>query len=349
MNLWQIIPEDCRTLSVVGMAKNTGKTVTLNRLITEGVNARIPLGLTSIGRDGEKEDVVTGTEKPGISVIPGTLLATTDLCLQRSTARTEILHTTQELTPMGQVVLARVRQSGEIELAGPNTNQGIQRVCQLMQEMGAGRILVDGAINRISSASPAVTDGCILATGAALGRNMQQVVRATVYQVSLLKIPSWKGSAGLVEDDMDKILPTGCAAGIMDDENRLRFLPISTVLTGGKEIARNLKEHDTTVFIRGGLTNATVRDFLNSRDGVQHITLVVENATKIFMEERDWRIAGKRGLQVKVLQAVRLIMVTINPWSPGGWEFDASMFQKTVSEGIYPIPAINILGRGEEK
>lgn len=34
------------------------------------------LGLTSIGRDGESTDVVTGTEKPGIFVREGTLIAT---------------------------------------------------------------------------------------------------------------------------------------------------------------------------------------------------------------------------------------------------------------------------------
>ena len=33
------------------------------------------LGLTSIGRDGESTDVVTGTEKPSIFVPAGTLIA----------------------------------------------------------------------------------------------------------------------------------------------------------------------------------------------------------------------------------------------------------------------------------
>ena len=38
------------------------------------------LGLTSIGRDGESTDVVTGTEKPGIFVREGTLIATARIC-----------------------------------------------------------------------------------------------------------------------------------------------------------------------------------------------------------------------------------------------------------------------------
>ena len=68
------------SVSLLGMCKNAGKTTTLNRL-TGGIRrAGKTLAVTSIGRDGESTDVVTGTEKPGIFVYAGTLFATsTDL------------------------------------------------------------------------------------------------------------------------------------------------------------------------------------------------------------------------------------------------------------------------------
>ena len=52
-----------RSVSFIGMSKNAGKTTTLNFFIekTRGVKT---LGLSSIGRDGESLDRVTGTEKP---------------------------------------------------------------------------------------------------------------------------------------------------------------------------------------------------------------------------------------------------------------------------------------------
>ena len=66
---------ETKTMSIVGMCKNAGKTTMLNWLLTAG-HLRGTLGLTSIGRDGESTDVVTGTEKPGIFVREGTLIAT---------------------------------------------------------------------------------------------------------------------------------------------------------------------------------------------------------------------------------------------------------------------------------
>ena len=55
-----------RSVSIIGMCKNAGKTTVLNRLIQELSHSGQVLALTSIGRDGEDKDLVTGTKKPGI-------------------------------------------------------------------------------------------------------------------------------------------------------------------------------------------------------------------------------------------------------------------------------------------
>ena len=65
-----------RSLSIIGMCKNAGKTTVLNKLIAELNESSVCLGLTSIGRDGESTDLVTRTAKPGIYVYEGTLVAT---------------------------------------------------------------------------------------------------------------------------------------------------------------------------------------------------------------------------------------------------------------------------------
>ena len=51
---------ETKTMSIVGMCKNAGKTTMLNWLLTQG-HLQGTLGLTSIGRDGESTDIVTGT------------------------------------------------------------------------------------------------------------------------------------------------------------------------------------------------------------------------------------------------------------------------------------------------
>jgi len=71
--------DQVRTMSIVGMCKNAGKTTVLNWILSEVQRGKC-MALTSIGRDGESTDVVTGTEKPSIFVPSGTLIATPAIC-----------------------------------------------------------------------------------------------------------------------------------------------------------------------------------------------------------------------------------------------------------------------------
>lgn len=66
MGLLDKIQENYKTLSIVGMSKNAGKTTALNYLIEEAMDEGVILGITSTGRDGESVDLVTETEKPRI-------------------------------------------------------------------------------------------------------------------------------------------------------------------------------------------------------------------------------------------------------------------------------------------
>ena len=59
MTLFELVVEKkVKSLSIIGMAKNVGKTVTLNYLIEQSTKRNMVLGLTSAGRDGEKIDAV---------------------------------------------------------------------------------------------------------------------------------------------------------------------------------------------------------------------------------------------------------------------------------------------------
>ncbi|MDW7670865.1 MAG: hypothetical protein SCK57_05370 [Bacillota bacterium] len=355
MNLWTLIPADIQTVSVIGMAKNAGKTMTLNRLIVEAREAGKQLGLTSIGRDGELEDVVTGTEKPGIEVDRGMLLATTDMCLDRSDARVEILETTDERTPVGQVVIVRVKQRGRVELAGPDTSSGIRRVCQVMLARGAKQVLVDGALNRKSSASPAITDASILSSGAVLDRDMHRVVKETAHQIHLLELPLWEprecSLKKMKPEDrgMDKWLPKAYAAGVMSENGMIRALNLSTALNSGKEIGRAMMKTDQGVLIRGSLTGRTLKDLASCTDLYRHMPLIIEDATRIFISGRDWQIWQKRGLRICVLRKTKLLFVTINPWSPGGWRFDGQTFLDEMIREADPVRVINVMGGEESK
>ena len=135
---------ETKTMSIVGMCKNAGKTTMLNWLLTAG-HLRGTLGLTSIGRDGESTDVVTGTEKPGIFVREGTLIATAKDMLRLGDVTKEILMTTGIPTPLGEVVIMRARSAGYVQLAGPSITTQLRSVSESFFALGAEKSVIDGA------------------------------------------------------------------------------------------------------------------------------------------------------------------------------------------------------------
>jgi hypothetical protein len=133
-------------LAVLGMAKNAGKTVTLNRILAWAADQTSIFGITSIGRDGEPEDVLTKTKKPAITLYPGMLFATGEQWLKNATLTYELLEHTAIQTYFGTIVIGRVTQKGEIQVSGANTNAEHERVMQRLEANGASRVLVDGAM-----------------------------------------------------------------------------------------------------------------------------------------------------------------------------------------------------------
>ena len=121
-----------QSISIVGMCKNAGKTTMLNWLLAHTGRQQV-LGLTSIGRDGESTDVVTGTEKPSIFVPAGTLIATAKDMLRLGDVTQEILVTTGIPTPL---IIMRARSDGYVQLAGPSITAQLKEVSKTFLSWG---------------------------------------------------------------------------------------------------------------------------------------------------------------------------------------------------------------------
>ena len=57
-----------RSLSIVGLEKNTGKTVCLNYILGRLNQLGVECAVTSIGIDGEQTDAVYGSAKPELTL-----------------------------------------------------------------------------------------------------------------------------------------------------------------------------------------------------------------------------------------------------------------------------------------
>ncbi|MDE1929242.1 MAG: hypothetical protein KGI36_18850, partial [Burkholderiales bacterium] len=199
--LWRRIRDDgMAVVSVMGMTKNTGKTVTLNHLLACAAADKVDVGLTSIGRDGEACDAVYAIPKPPVLVWPGTVVATARDTLLRAGVRTKLLAGSGIDSPLGEILLVKVLDHGEMEVAGASRSADQRRAIESLRRCGAAQIFVDGALGRSHHASPALADGVVLATGAAIGGGIADVLRKTRDRLAILAIP-----------EADAALRAGCA------------------------------------------------------------------------------------------------------------------------------------------
>ena len=162
MYLLEELSQKYKTVSIVGMAKNAGKTTALNYLIEEAMDEGIVLGITSTGRDGESTDLVTGTDKPRVFLDTDTIVSVPEKLYELADAGLEILKMTEYGSSLGRIMLCRVVTSGYVQVAGPVINASHAKMCEEMLGFGAELILIDGAIDRKSIAAPETSDAISL-------------------------------------------------------------------------------------------------------------------------------------------------------------------------------------------
>lgn len=341
MRLIEIIKKNkYKTVSIVGLAKNAGKTVALNYLIEESIRNNMTIGITSIGRDGEKVDIITRTEKPSIFVSKGMYVATAKNAMLISDVLLEILEATDINTPMGEVIISRVIRGGHIQLAGPVTASHMKYVCDRMNFYGADLVYVDGAVDRKASSSPAITDACIISTGAVLSRDMKKVINMTAFAVECFKLNE-------VSSNIKNIILKNYKTSIIENFEEVIVPKVEVSLVNGKRISELINENTTHVFIKGAITSRFLKD-ISENKYYKNIIIVIEDGTKIFVDINTWNDLKAKGLKINVLNKIEVIAVTLNPLSPEGYYFDSEEFKNKISHYISDVKIIDVLSGGDE-
>ena len=293
-----------QSMSIVGMCKNAGKTTMLNWLLAHTGRQQV-LGLTSIGRDGESTDVVTGTEKPSIFVPAGTLIATAKDMLRLGDVTQEILVTTGIPTPLGEVIIMRARSDGYVQLAGPSITAQLKEVSKTFFELGATQSIIDGALGRKSLGARNVADGIVLCTGASYNMSMDKVIEDTANFCRLMDLPK------------AETLPLEAADGL----------------------EACVKEHGAAL-VTGALTDTMVVPLLRSgllRGG----RLVVADPSKVLLKPDTLDKLAVREVSLQTKDAARTLCVTVNPVSAYGWKFDKDVFIDRMRQSV-KVPVINV-------
>ena len=150
-----------RSLSIVGLEKNTGKTVCLNYILRRLMEEGRHVGVTSIGVDGEQVDSVFATAKPEITLYEGTHYITSERHYLMRQAVSRIVAVDDRRTSLGQLVTAEVLVRGKVLLSGAATTGLLRKQIAQLLQLEADIAIVDGALSRLSLASPTVTDALV--------------------------------------------------------------------------------------------------------------------------------------------------------------------------------------------
>ncbi|NCB42558.1 MAG: hypothetical protein EOM59_08050 [Clostridia bacterium] len=342
MSFLSNIKNQYKTLSIVGMAKNSGKTTALNYLLEEAFDEGFLLGITSTGRDGETSDLVTGTDKPKVYLFTDTIVSVPIKLYELAETGLEILKRTEYRTALGNILICRVAESGYVQIAGPGSISEHKRLCEDMLNFGVDMIFIDGAIDRKSIASPQTSDAIILATGAVISRSLKVIVEETVHIVSLYGtdvVTDEKILAVLEKEDDGKII-------LIDDDYNKRILSVKTGLGAGLLLDQAIEEHTRFVYIPGAFTESMIAE-VNPKK-LSTFTFLLPDPTRIFISAIKWQQLKKKGLKVKVLNNIKVAAVTVNPYSPSGYSFDHEELRSSIEEALKDIPVFDVRTGGLE-
>ncbi len=319
-----------KRLALVGLAKNTGKTETLAALLRELQAQGRCVGVTSVGRDGEERDVIDSRiEKPRVFLTAGSLVASTDALLRDSGLAHDVLEQPDMRTPLGRVLIARLRGDGALEVAGPSAAADVRAVCDAMLAHGAEQTLIDGAIDRRAASSPSVADGLVMATGAVLDRDIEEVVAKTRDAVAVVLLP--------VVEDSYHAAPEG---------ERLTLPPRFALTAESDQIARLLEQHPDArrMLVAGALPERFLSGLAHALNGRgRELVVVVGDPTHVFLDGHgpDWY--RRQGIRLQTLERITLEAITVNPVAPRSHRLDSRQLRARLREGIPDVPIFDVL------
>jgi hypothetical protein len=296
--------------------------------------------VTSIGRDGEEHDALDPLlAKPPIAVEPGTLVATTSLLLDRGGVRHRVLETTHSRTPLGRVVVARMLERGRVEVAGPSAADDVRAVVGRLLELGAARVLVDGALDRRVAASPALADTVVLSSGASQHADLDEVVRRTADAVELMRLPEVRDAT------VRRIAAAADSAPIMvhADYAAVPLARAAVLASRAPEVTELLRRERGVrwIVVPGALTEPFLAGVLGAARQ-REIGVVVADSTRVFLPERGFGWYRRQGVRVEVLRRTAISALTVNPVAPRSHRFDRVELRTAVERAVAGVPVVDV-------
>lgn len=318
-----------KSCSIIGLQKNTGKTECFNYVMQRLPLDKMRVAVSSIGIDGETTDQVTRTAKPEIFLREGVYFGTSEKHYLTKRLSSELLEISDENTSLGNIVIGKTLTPGKILLSGPSSTNGLRRWMSEMQKYHIDLTIIDGALSRMSLASPAVSEAMILATGAAYSANINTLVQKTAFVVQMinLELTSQENYNTFIN------INNGVWAIDADTDFGKRLVDLKVASSLSLNINTEGLKRCKTLYVSGALTDNFVNHIRQNKI-FNETEIVVRDFTKIFLTPMTYNtfVNGRR--KITVLQKSKLIAVCVNPTSPNGIILDSEKLCNTLSEAI---------------
>ena len=320
-----------KSCSIVGLEKNTGKTECFNYVMQRLPLDKIRVAVSSIGIDGETTDQVTKTAKPEIFLREGIYFGTSEKHYLTKLLTSELLEISDENTSLGNIVIGKALTPGKLLLSGPSSTNGLRRWMNEMRKYDIDLTIIDGALSRLSLASPAVSESMILATGAAYSANINTLVQKTAFVVQMINLELTS------QENHDTFINinNGVWAIDFDADNDFEKKLVDLKVASSLSININTEglKKCKTLYVSGALTDNFVNHIRQNKI-FNETEIVVRDFTKIFLTPMTYNTFVNNKRKITVLQKSKLIAVCVNPTSPNGIVLDSEKLCKTLSEAI---------------
>ena len=315
----------------MGLEKNTGKTECFNYVMQRLPLDKIRVAVSSIGIDGETTDQVTKTAKPEIFLREGIYFGTSEKHYLTKLLTSELLEISDENTSLGNIVIGKALTPGKLLLSGPSSTNGLRRWMNEMQKYDIDLTIIDGALSRLSLASPAVSESMILATGAAYSANINTLVQKTAFVVQMINLELTS------QENHDTFININNGVWAIDAENDFdiekRLVDLKVASSLSININTDGLKKCKTLYVSGALTDNFVNHIRQNKI-FNETEIVVRDFTKIFLTPMTYNTFVNNKRKITVLQKSKLIAVCVNPTSPNGIVLDSEKLCKTLSEAI---------------
>jgi len=297
------------------------------------------LALISYGRDGEKVDAITLQEKPRIYIPPNTVFVTAHNAYKKSDIQADIIARTGIDSLMGEVnIYKSFTKGGYIELVGINSSSRVKKIKEMMPS-DIDLTLIDGALDRRSSAMPALTDAFIIATGAVVGNTEDLVIKKTFHEIRRLSLAEVKDSG--LRDKAKEFLAKN-QDGIVYKDGSSEPLTSETSFGHIKELKNKDYKNIESLIINGALIDRFAEKIIYDLN-LKEINLIVRDGTRVFLNKRNLNLLEKSEIKLEVLNNINLLAVTVNPTSPYSPSLNSEKIINGLKTKLSEIPIYDIM------